>query len=74
VHLGPPLHGKTLAEAGLREHYRVNAVLLTRPGPKEKTQALEPQPDLKLALNDLLIVAGLRENINKFERECGLPE
>jgi trk system potassium uptake protein TrkA len=74
VHLGPPLHGTTLAEAGLREHYRVNAVLLTRPGPKEKTQALEPQPDLKLALNDLLIVAGLRENINRFERECGLPE
>jgi trk system potassium uptake protein TrkA len=74
VHLGPPLHGTPLAEAGLREHYRVNAVLLTRPGPKEKTQALEPQPDLKLALNDLLIVAGLRENINKFERECGLPE
>ena len=74
VRLGPPLHGKTLAEAGLREQYHVNVVLLTRPGPKEKTNALEPKPELKLALHDLLIVSGLRENINRFERECGLPE
>lgn len=74
VHLGPPLHGMTLAEATLRERYRINVVLLTRPGPKEKTEALEPEPGLKLALNDLLIVSGLRENINKFERECGMPE
>jgi Trk K+ transport system NAD-binding subunit len=74
VHIGPPLHGKTLAEAGLRDRYRVNVVLLTRPGSKETTQALEPEPELKLALNDLLNVAGLRENMNKFERECGLPE
>jgi len=74
VRLGPPLHGKTLAEASLREQYHVNVVLLTRPGPQESTQALEPAPAVKLALNDVLIVAGLRENINKFERECGLPE
>lgn len=74
VRLGPPLHGRTLAEAALREGYHVNVVLLTRPGPKDKTEALEPEPGLKLALHDLLIVAGLRENINKFERECGLPE
>lgn len=74
VRLGPPLHGQTLAEAALRERYRINVVLLTRPGPKEKTDAFEPEPQLKLALHDLLIVAGLREKINKFERECGLPE
>lgn len=74
VHLGPPLHGMSLAEATLRERYRVNVVLLTRPGPKGKTNALEPDPELRMALNDLLIVSGLRENINKFERECGMPE
>ena len=27
-----------------------------------------------LAALVLLIVAGLRENINRFEKECGLPE
>lgn len=72
--LGPPLHGKTLAEAGLRERYGINVVLLTRPGPKGKTQALEPAPGLMMALHDRLIVAGLREKINQFERECGMPE
>ncbi len=74
VRLGPPLHGKTLAEARLRERFQVNVVLLTRAGPGEKTEAREPEPELKLALLDLLIVAGLRANINRFERECGLPE
>lgn len=74
VLLGPPLHGKTLADAALREHYRINVVLLTRPAPGDKTKALEPEPRLTLALHDRLIVAGLRENINRFERECGLAE
>lgn len=74
IRLGPPLHGKTLAEAGLRERFGINVVLLTRPAPKGQTDALEPRPDLKLALHDLLFVSGLREKLNKFERECGLPE
>lgn len=74
VLLGPPLHGKTLAEAALRDQYRINVVLLTRPEAGGKTKAIEPEPNLKMALHDLLIVSGLRENINKFERECGLPE
>jgi trk system potassium uptake protein TrkA len=74
VRLGPPLHGKTLAETALRERYRINVVLLTRPGPRKTIDALEPEPELRLALHDLLIIAGRRESINKFERECGLPE
>jgi len=74
IRLGPPLHGQTLAESGLRERYGVNGVLLTRPGPNEKLVALEPGPDTKLALHDVLFVSGLREKINKFEKECGLPE
>lgn len=72
VRLGPPLQGKTLAEAALRERYRINVVLLERPVSGSKPKAMEPEPRLTLALNDLLIVAGLRENINKFERECGM--
>lgn len=74
VCLGPPLHGKSLAESTLREKYAVNVVLLTRPGPDGKTTALEPKPDLKMALHDIIFVSGRREKINKFERECGLPE
>jgi trk system potassium uptake protein len=74
IHIGPALHGKTLAELDLRERYRINVVLVTRPGPKHTTQQLEAEAGLTMALNDLCIVAGQRENINKFERECGLPE
>ncbi len=74
IRLGPPLHGKTLAESQLREHYGINVVLLTRPAPKEKLAAHEALPDLKMALNDVLFVSGLREKINQFEKECGLPE
>jgi trk system potassium uptake protein TrkA len=73
IRLGPPLHGVTLAQAALRERFGINVVLLTRPAPNDKTEALEPRPDLKLALHDLLFVSGLRDKINKFERECGLP-
>lgn len=74
VRVGPPLHGKTLAEARLREEYRINVVLMTRPGPNQTTRSVEPKPDLRLALHDVLMVAGLRENINRFEQECALPE
>jgi len=74
IRLGPPLHGKTLAESALRERYGVNVVLLTRPGPNKKLEALEPRPDLTMALRDVLFVSGLREKINKFENECGLTE
>lgn len=74
IRLGPPLHGMTLAEATLRERFGVNVVLLTRPGRSHKLEAIEPTPDLKMALHDVLFVSGLREKINRFEKECGLPE
>jgi trk system potassium uptake protein TrkA len=74
VRAGPALHGNTLAELNLRERYGINVVLVTRPGPAGTTKDLEPEPGLRLALHDLCIVVGQRENINKFERECGLPE
>lgn len=74
IRLGPPLPGKTLTESSLRERYGVNAVLLTHPGPSQKLEAIEPTPDLTMALNDVLFVSGLPEKIHKFEEECGLPE
>ena len=58
----------------MRERYRINVVLVTRPSPEGKPKDLEPEPDLKLDLHDVCIVEGRRENISKFERECGLPE
>jgi trk system potassium uptake protein TrkA len=74
IRLGPPLHGRTLAESSLREKYGINVVLLTRLGPKQQLEAIEPRPDLMMALNDVLFVSGKREKINAFEREYGLPE
>ena len=74
VRLGPPVHGKTLQDLALRERYWVNVVLVTRPAPGGAVRDLEPEPGLKLALHDLCMVVGKRENINRFERENGLPE
>ena len=74
IRIGPPLHGQTLAESSLRGRFGINVVLMTRAGPGENLEAHEPTPDLRLALYDVLFVSGLREKINKFERECGLPE
>jgi hypothetical protein len=47
---------------------------LTRSGSGGKSKAFEAAPGLKLALNDVVFLSGLREKINKFEKECGLPE
>jgi trk system potassium uptake protein TrkA len=74
IRLGPPAHGMTLQALGWRERYRVNVVLVTRPAPGGAIQSLEPEPGLKLVLRDLCVVVGKRENINRFERENGLPE
>lgn len=74
VRAGVVLNGKTLAELSLRERYGVNFVLLTRPGPDETSTDFEPEPGLKVQTQDLCIVVGRRENINRFERECGWSE
>jgi trk system potassium uptake protein TrkA len=74
IQLGSALDDKTLAEAALQERFHVTLVLLTRGEVKEEAKVFEPAPDLKMARRDLLYVAGRRENINKFERECGLGD
>lgn len=71
IRVGQPLHNRTLAEAALRERYHVNVVLLTRTGPKGLAAAIEPTPDCAILRGDMLFVAGRRENLNRFERECG---
>lgn len=71
IPLGPVLAGRTLADAAIWERYRVNVVLVTRTHSNGKGLALEPEPDLTFAVGDQAFVAGLRENINRFEHECG---
>jgi trk system potassium uptake protein len=71
IRVGPPLHNKTLAEAALRDRYHVNVVLLTRTSAKGQATALEPTPDRAMLRGDMMFVAGRRENLNRFERECG---
>ncbi len=71
IRIGLPLHSRTLAGAALRERYHVNVILLTRNGPKGEATAIEPTPDRAMLQGDMLFVAGRRENLNRFERECG---
>lgn len=72
IRVGPPLNGKTLEASTLRERYGINVVLLTRIGPNGKPAPVEPTPDLKMASNDVMFVSGLRDKINRFEKECGV--
>jgi len=72
IQAGPFLHDKSLADAKLRERYRINVVLMTRANSEGNRTPIEPAPDHILQNGDLLFVAGLREHINRFERECGL--
>ncbi len=71
--LGRALHERTLAEAALRERYHINVVLLTRNSPKQEIEPIEAKPDQTLLQGDMVIAAGRRENLNRFERDCGQP-
>jgi trk/ktr system potassium uptake protein len=71
VRLGPALHGQSLVQAKLPQRYSVTAVLITRPRGDQKTEVIEPGADSTLEMNDTLMVVGRRENLNRFERECG---
>lgn len=71
IKLGPALHGQTLVQAKLPQRYGITAVLITRPRGSRKTEALEPSADSILEANDTLMVVGRRENLNRFERDCG---
>lgn len=77
VHLGPKLHGQSLAEAKLPQHYHITVVLISRPknkipeaGEPVEADNYEPLGDFVLATNDILMVVGRRTNINRFEQEC----
>ncbi len=84
VRLGPRLHGSKLADARLPAEFRITVLLISRPLATEgadpgeklapKTKDMEPEPHLVLQQNDILVVSGLRENIDRFEQKCGLED
>jgi trk system potassium uptake protein TrkA len=77
VRLGPKLHGQTLAAAQLPQLYRITVVLIARPGKNPRpdkdnpSEPFEPRGDFTLKTNDTVMVVGRRENINRFEKDCG---
>lgn len=74
VRMGGILDGQTLAEAKLPQRYKITVVLIARPNGEEETKPFEPSADLVLKTNDTLMVVGRRENINRFEQECGAKD
>jgi Trk K+ transport system NAD-binding subunit len=72
VKLGERLDGQTLAGAQLPHEYGITALLVTRPVDEYKTKDFEPSADFALAQRDTLVVVGRRENINRFEQNCGV--
>jgi trk system potassium uptake protein TrkA len=74
VRVGSKLHGQTLATAKLPQNYNVTVVLIIRAEGENETKAYEPTTDFALAANDELMVVGKRENINRFERDCGAKD
>jgi trk system potassium uptake protein TrkA len=72
VRVGKILDGWTLADAKLPERFKVTVVLIARPDGANKTKPFEPGAGFALIANDKLIVVGRRENINRFEQDCGV--
>jgi trk system potassium uptake protein TrkA len=72
IRVGLQLHGQSLAQAKLPKQFGVTALLIIRSVIGGEGKAFEPSPDLILENNDMLMVVGRRENINRFEKVCGL--
>jgi trk system potassium uptake protein len=70
VPLGGKLHGQTIVAARLRERYGLTAVLV-RQAVEGRAVLREISGEVVLAAGDVLTVAGLRDKLNRFERECG---
>lgn len=72
VRVGKTLDGWTLAEAKLPARYQVTVALIIRPEGGGKTKPFEPAATFALRANDAVVVVGRRENINRFEQDCGV--
>jgi len=74
VRVGEILDGQTLAEAKLPQRYKVTVVLIARSEGGDKTKPFDPAADFALMAKDTVMVVGRRENINRFESDCGLKD
>jgi len=66
--LGAALAGRSLGELHLPAKYKVNVVLVCRSVGDER-RVLEPAPDLRLERGDTLIVVGLADRLDTFEKD-----
>lgn len=62
------LVGLTLAQADLRRRYRVGVVSVQR----DATLVPNPEPDLRLEADDVLVVLGTREDLDSFEKKAAV--
>jgi trk system potassium uptake protein TrkA len=72
VRLGPVLDGQTLSEAKLPQRFQVTAVLIMRPTGTPEPEVFEAGADFRLAADDIILIVGKRENINRFEADLGI--
>ena len=71
VVLGPKLDGQVFDRTKIHEQFNVTPLLVKQPD-GERVAIHEPDPKVCLAAGDALWVLGLRDELNKFERECGM--
>jgi CPA2 family monovalent cation:H+ antiporter-2 len=65
-----PLAGRSLAQVGLRKQYGVTVLAIRR----DSQMLPNPEPDMQLMANDLLIVMGTPENLCKASSLFNNPE
>lgn len=61
------MRNRTMDDIGLREKYKINLVTLLRQGADGKYHIIGvPQPETLVELNDIIILFGKTDNINRF--------
>lgn len=80
VRVGHELLGRKIGDLKLPTEYGITVLLILRPQaaanesePEPKPEDIEPTPNVKLRDDDILVVSGLRQNIDRFEAERGAP-
>ena len=71
VVLGPKLDGQVFDRTKIHEQFDVTPLLVKQPD-GDRVAVHEPDPKVRLTAGDARWVFGLRDELNKFERECGM--
>lgn len=67
VKAGKKMHGKTLVDLDIRAKYGCNVVAIKRAD--DKGINVSPEPDLKIDMEDILIVIGADKDLSIFEKQ-----